>query len=69
MVGALRGRGVAASFPLPLLRPLPVAGNGTIDPLELRTCLSALGALLTDTDVEEMFEASDGRSSGPLRSR
>ena len=37
----------------------PSAGNGTIDPLELRTCLSALGALLTDTDVEEMFEVRE----------
>ena len=43
------------------------AGNGTIDPLELRACLNALGALLQDTDVEEMFEVGMGGGRGRLQ--
>ena len=41
-------------------------GNGTIDLEELRTALTQIGETMTDTEVEELFEAADSNHDGSL---
>lgn len=41
-------------------------GNGTIDLEELRTALTQIGETMTDTEVEELFEAADSNRDGSL---